>query len=300
MRFIHDKTDLMLHDFLEEIEPRPQTWRVISIEFHVSDTVESPIFQNLCRSKIQDIFKETDAHIFWHKPAFILIFFKGRVLPIEKKVETLLKEIEFKGVKRFYDILDLSIDWQNLLKLMDQVTLPFATSAIPKGVAINSRNQNGLLDDFKISLSEDRINYLKPSRLSRNRPVILLIEDDLMILQMVKSVVEEYFDVVFAETVRQAIIYYQRHLPDMVFLDIHLPDGNGMELLQDIADADAESHVVMLSAQTKKEKILEALEIGAKNYIPKPFTRRILMDVIHTFLDQKTALSKQNLLQTGN
>ena len=300
MRFIHEKTDLMLHHFLEEIEPRPQTWRVISIEFQNSETVQSPLFQSLCRTQIQDIFKDTDAHIFWHKPGFILIFFKGRVLPIERCVGTLLKEIEFKGVKRFFDILDLSIHWQNLLMLMDQVTLTDATSLLPKGTAVGIRPNDKTLENFKISLSEDRITYLKPSRLSRERPVILLVEDDLVILQLVKAVVDEYFDVVFAETVRQATVYYQRHLPDMVFLDIQLPDGNGMEFLQEIVDADSEAHIVMLSAQHQKEKILEALEIGAKNFIPKPFTRPNLIDAIEAFFDQKTPLMDNVALQSGN
>ena len=287
MHFVYEKTDLHLHRFLEKIGPRPQTWRVISIEFQDGETVQSPLFQDLCRNNIHDFFKDTDTRIFWHKPGFILIFFQGRVAPIEDCVEIFLKEMEFKGVKRFFDILDLSIHWKHLIKLMDLITLPHAKAAEPKGEGVSIKPNAVTPDDFKISLSREIVTHLKTSRQTRPRPVLLLVEDNPVVLQIAKAVVEKHFDVVMAETVRQALVYYQRHLPDMVFLDIQLPDGNGVELLEQILDADNEAYVIMLSSDTQKAKIIETLEMGAKGYIPKPFAEQDLLDAINEYLYEK-------------
>lgn len=298
MHFVYEKTDLHLHRFLEKIGPRPQTWRVMSIEFQDGETVRSPFFQDVCRNNIHTYFKDTDTRIFWHKPGFILIIFQGRVAPIEDCVESFLKEMEFKGVKRFFDILDLSIHWKHLIKLLDLITLPQATALEPKGEGLTIKPNAVTPDEFKISISPDIINHLKIPRQTRARPVLLLVEDNPVVLQVAKAVVEKHFDVVMAETVRQAIVYYQRHLPDMVFLDIQLPDGNGVELLKDILDVDNDAYVIMLSGETQKSKIIETLEMGAKSYIPKPFNEQDLLDAINEYLYQKDELMEKSRSQT--
>ena len=105
MNLVYEKTDVLLKAFLDSIQPKPQSWRVISIEFQDCETLHSPLFQNLCLKNLQTAFDQTECRIFWAKPSFILVFFQGRALPIEKCVEQFFKETEFKGFGRFFDIL---------------------------------------------------------------------------------------------------------------------------------------------------------------------------------------------------
>lgn len=305
MNLVHEKTEPLLTAFLDQIKPKPQSWRLISIEFQDCETLHSQLFENLCLKNLHHFFDETECKIFWHKPGFIFIFFQGRAMPIEKCVEGFLKEIEFKGFGRFFDILDLSIHWDNLMTLMERVSIAkqkqqhiphsknepaeidFTTSAIPQ----QSHEQSG----FKIELSREKIEHLLPIRKGRVKPLVLLVEDDPFTLQLVKIAFKETFEVITAETARQALVYYQRHLPDIVFLDIQLPDGNGIQLLEQMSGADDSAYIVMLSSHSQKEKIIECLEHGAKGFIGKPFTRQRLIDAADKFKSfRKSSLGHKN------
>ena len=298
MTIAYEKTESLLTSFVEQITPKPQSWRVISIEFQECDTLHSGIFQNLCLKNLQHFFAELDCKIFWPRANFILIFFQGRAMPVEKAVEGFLKETEFKGFGRFFDILDLSIHWDNLQSLLQKI-LPQHAKISQNGAALaapNSLNktqpENRLVapsqdqavqDGFTITLSRDKMAAISAIRRGRTKPLLLLVEDDPFTLQLVKLAFKEGHEVITAETARQALVYYQRHLPDMVFLDIQLPDGNGIALLQEMTKADDEAYVVMLSSHSQKEKIMDCITHGAKGFIAKPFTRQRLMDAADKF-----------------
>jgi CheY-like chemotaxis protein len=285
MNLVYEKTEVLLKSFLEQIKPKQQSWRLISIEFQNCETLQSPLFQNLCHKNLERIFKESECTIFWQKPGFVLVFFQGRALPIEKCVESFLKETEFRGFGRFFDILDLSVDWNNLRKLLLRMATPLPA---PKVEIEETKEEKVVSNEFRFELVAEKLTNLQATRKSRTKPLILLVEDDPFTLQLVKLAFKEGFDVITAETARQALVYYQRHLPDMVFLDIQLPDGNGMALLKQMTKADKNSHIVMLSSHSQKDIILESISNGSKGFIAKPFTRQRLVDATEKFLFSKS------------
>lgn len=307
MNLAHEKTDVLLTAFINQIKPKPQSWRVISIEFQDCETLHSTLFQNLCLKNIEHFFSQSDCKIFWKKPGFLFIFFQGRAMPIEKCVEGFLKETEFKGFGRFFDILDLSIHWDTLMTQMARLGIFGEQKTQHKPAEISSPHSEQEKKEatkkvitpdelgFTIKLSQESIERMKPLRKSRTRPLILLVEDDSFTLQLTKLAFKENYEVISAETARQALVYYQRHLPDMVFLDIQLPDGNGIELLEQMKGADNEAYIIMLSSHSEKERILKCLEHGAKSFITKPFTRQRLVDAAYKFkLLQNKADSESN------
>ncbi|MDY0030043.1 MAG: response regulator [Pseudobdellovibrionaceae bacterium] len=287
-----------LDHFLKKIESKPDSWRLISIEFQSNDLLNSKLFENLCAKSLVASFEQTECHIFWVKPEFILIYFQGRALPIEKCVEEFFRNTEFKGFGRFFDILDLSIHWETMIGVIERITKNFeerkppsysGTAGISQSAPHHSQDneQSGLILD----LSKDRIKQMFSVRSHRSRPLILLVEDDPFTQQLVKLAIKDSFEVISAETALQAIAYYQRHLPDLVFLDIQLPDGNGISLLNKIAAADPNHYTVMLSSHTQKEKIIECQGFGAKGFIGKPFTRQRLVDALEKFRSAKNKAS---------
>lgn len=289
MNLAYEKTEVLLTAFLEKISLKPLSWRVISIEFQDCETLHSTLFQNLCLKNIERFFSQSDCQIFWRKPGFIFIFFQGRAMPIEKCVEGFLKETEFKGFGRFFDILDLSVHWENLMTLLNRTGLTIEKEkpnevkeiSIPHKKVIEAASPE--MSGFTIKLSEEKINQMKPTRKARLKPLILLVEDDPFTLQLVKLAFKDGFEIITAETARQALVYYQRHVPDMTFLDIQLPDGNGIELLEKMQKADEDAYIVMLSSHSQKEKIIDCLHHGAKSFIAKPFTRQRLVDATDKF-----------------
>ena len=84
----------------------------------------------------------------------------------------------------------------------------------------------------------------------------------------------------------QAVMSYQ---PDLLFLDIEMPDKNGIEVLKHIKQAHAGCFVIMVSGHSTFENLRDAMDHGAASFIVKPYTRKKLEQVIKLYQDQTPA-----------
>ena len=82
----------------------------------------------------------------------------------------------------------------------------------------------------------------------------------------------------------QAVELFARHRPELVFLDITMPDLDGVEALRRIRACDTEARVIMVSALGHKEMVWKAICLGAKHFITKPFTADYAGVVIRSVL----------------
>ena len=104
-----------------------------------------------------------------------------------------------------------------------------------------------------------------------NAPVALLVEDERQIRRFVRTALEaEGFSIVEAETVRQGLIEAGTRKPDIVILDLGLPDGDGINFIRDFRAWSAVP-VIVLSARSEEGDKIEALDAGADDYLTKPF-----------------------------
>ncbi|HLW25204.1 MAG TPA: two-component system response regulator KdpE [Steroidobacteraceae bacterium] len=102
-------------------------------------------------------------------------------------------------------------------------------------------------------------------------PVALLIEDERQIRRFVRTALEaEGWQVHETDTLRQGLIDAGTRKPDLVILDLGLPDGNGMEFLRDLRTW-SKMPVIVLSARVGEHDKIEALDAGADDYLTKPF-----------------------------
>lgn len=100
---------------------------------------------------------------------------------------------------------------------------------------------------------------------------ILIIEDDKVILRFLKLALEtNEYDVVSAMNGLSGISLYLSHKPDLVLLDLGLPDIDGMEVLSQIRESD-DTPVIVISARSKEQEKVLALDSGANDYVTKPF-----------------------------
>jgi two-component system KDP operon response regulator KdpE len=107
--------------------------------------------------------------------------------------------------------------------------------------------------------------------MSEPAPIALLIEDERQIRRFVRIALEsEGWQVVEAETVRQGLIDAGTRKPDLVILDLGLPDGDGVVFIRDFR-AWSSVPIVVLSARTGETDKIEALDAGADDYLAKPF-----------------------------
>jgi two-component system chemotaxis response regulator CheY len=83
-----------------------------------------------------------------------------------------------------------------------------------------------------------------------------------------------------ADSGRSAYEKYKELMPELVVLDISMPDGDGLEALANIKDFDPNAKVVMCSQVTKQATVEEAIKLGALNFITKPFKADTFISVI--------------------
>ncbi len=103
---------------------------------------------------------------------------------------------------------------------------------------------------------------------------VLVVDDAQFMRYTIKKILAKFgFTNVFeAENVENAIKVYQAETPDLVTMDITMPGDSGIEGLRQIKQINAQAKVIMVSAASQKDKVIEALTLGAKHFIVKPFT----------------------------
>jgi two-component system chemotaxis response regulator CheY len=84
-----------------------------------------------------------------------------------------------------------------------------------------------------------------------------------------------------------AIAAYQQHRPDLITMDINMPGTDGMQALRQILQMNPAAKVVMVTSVEQKHIIQEAIKLGARDYIVKPFERGMVATVINRVLRSK-------------
>lgn len=109
---------------------------------------------------------------------------------------------------------------------------------------------------------------------------ILLIEDDIYLEKNMRLMLEKGgYEVSVASTVAGAKHHMEQFNADMYLIDIMLPDGNGFELCQYIRE-DSQKPIIIISAKDDEDSIVKGLEIGADDYVTKPFKPNELLSRI--------------------
>lgn len=107
--------------------------------------------------------------------------------------------------------------------------------------------------------------------MNSNRYKILIVEDDSNICSFVKTALEANdFQVLCAATCRQGMLMAASHMPDLIILDLGLPDQDGLELIRTVRQTGSVP-ILVLSARALERDKVKALDLGANDYVTKPF-----------------------------
>ena len=114
------------------------------------------------------------------------------------------------------------------------------------------------------------------SQMTRRRPLILVVEDELEILEVVARHLDQHgFEVLRASTIAAARAVVWERQPDLVLLDVLLPDGSGYDLCAELRKAMA-APIIFLTALAQDRAIVRGLAAGGDDYIAKPFSLDVL------------------------
>ncbi|MFC4617354.1 response regulator [Camelliibacillus cellulosilyticus] len=111
---------------------------------------------------------------------------------------------------------------------------------------------------------------------------ILVVDDAAFMRMMIKDILTKNgFDVVAeANDGQEAIEKYQEYKPDLVTMDITMPDMDGITSLKKIREIDPQAKVIMCSAMGQQAMVIDAIQAGAKDFIVKPFQADRVLEAI--------------------
>lgn len=115
---------------------------------------------------------------------------------------------------------------------------------------------------------------------------ILLVDDAAFMRMMIKDALTKngYTDVDEAADGEIAVQKYGEIKPDLVFMDITMPNKTGLEALKEIKAMDPAATVVMCSAMGQESMVIEAIKLGAKDFIVKPFKPDRILSTVQKIL----------------
>ena len=120
--------------------------------------------------------------------------------------------------------------------------------------------------------------------MSNNKYKILVVEDDRNILSLIQTVLDTNgYQVLTAQRCQQGILMLSSHVPDLVVLDLGLPDMDGMHLLHFVRQNSLTPIIVLSARANEADKIL-ALDSGANDYVTKPFSSGELLARVRAIL----------------
>lgn len=160
-------------------------------------------------------------------------------------------------------LYDLYRDWKSACELL-LTKIKELNITIPKIHYYNFGELSSVQDVF------DDAKKLRKARFPLH---VLIVEDDPLTLHIVTQSFKEHYALITATTAQEAVENYIMHAPDIVFLDIGLPDASGMDVLQQIMASDPDAYVVMFSANNYLDNLITALNHGASGFIAKPFKK---------------------------
>lgn len=189
-------------------------------------------------------------------------------------------------------IFETGVNWNALVKICKEKLQIIKDRermlALQNAKAIEAQKRQKLLD---MELNPALVATLDKRRLSNESVRIMVIEDDVFTQTLLKKTLPQDYDVTMTGDGYGALTLYAKTAPDMVFLDIGLPDLTGHDILQKILQIDPHAFIVMLSGNGDQANIIRAIKSGAKGFIGKPFTR----DKVYEYLHRSTHIKYKEL-----
>ncbi|MFZ2853828.1 MAG: response regulator [Rhodocyclaceae bacterium] len=132
---------------------------------------------------------------------------------------------------------------------------------------------------------------------------VLVVDDSLITVKKISSMLTllGHKVVMTAGTGREALTAYEACKPDLVTMDITMPDMDGIEATRLIRARDPDALIIMVTSHGQERMVLDALKAGAKGYVLKPFQQDKLQEVIETSVKRNIRQDKlQEVIETKN
>ena len=133
-----------------------------------------------------------------------------------------------------------------------------------------------------------------------NNATVLVIDDEVQIRRLLQITLESNgYQVLQAETGKEGTVMAATHPPDIILLDIGLPDNSGHQILKELREW-YHQPVIILSVQSSEEDIVKALDAGANDYLVKPFRTEELLARLRSALRTNATAESPQIISAGD
>ena len=115
-------------------------------------------------------------------------------------------------------------------------------------------------------------NKIKVGRIMRKLKILVIDDENIICWSFKKRFAKQGFDVITAETGEKGLALFEKHDPEIVFIDNKLPSMQGLEVLEKIKQENEETFIVFMTAYGTIEKAVKAMKLGAFEYLNKPYS----------------------------
>ncbi|RLA81827.1 MAG: DNA-binding response regulator [Epsilonproteobacteria bacterium] len=132
---------------------------------------------------------------------------------------------------------------------------------------------------------------------------ILVAEDDVALRNELVEYMSIFIDTIYeADDGKEALAMYKKHKPDILFADINMPHLNGLELIEEIREVDADIEIIIISAYTDTSYLLKAIELKLVSYIVKPIETMRLKNMLMKSIEnvKLKAKSKKSIVELSD
>ena len=116
-------------------------------------------------------------------------------------------------------------------------------------------------------------------------PLILIVEDNDFMKRILTDCLKGY-SCVSAKTLKSAMELFEEHMPDIVFLDMVLPDGSGLDIVAPMIEKKNKVSIFAVSGEDEKKMAGKATALGVKAYISKPYSKAQIDACMKKFLSE--------------
>lgn len=121
------------------------------------------------------------------------------------------------------------------------------------------------------------------------KPSVLICDDEVGVRESLKLILGDVYELSFAGDGEEAVQYVKSHDPDVAILDVKMPKMNGLDALRQIKQLKPQIKVLMITGYEASTVATQAINLGASDYIAKPFDGQKVKEQIQILLDSKGA-----------
>jgi CheY-like chemotaxis protein len=235
---------------------------------------------SILESLIRYVFKDTvdQVYLMHDNDVFITGWGLTRRL-VDSFLDNMEQSFGSEGMSRISNLYEIGISWNELEALCMQKLAIAEKDKMARPKIMQPEMPEQTKAGFG-KIDYKQVETIQKRRMARREFSILIVEDDLFSQTLVKKALQNDYQIIITDDGHGAIQHYIRDAPDIVFLDIDLPDINGHQILQKLYELDETSYIVMFSGNGDRENVVKAIDYGAQGFVGKPFSKEKLIQYI--------------------